>query len=79
MWHNEAVIGTIERMAPQPIQDVALATGVSLRQLYRWIAAERIAKYEKIGDRRTFVDPDEVRSVRGGFKRVSGPPVLPVE
>lgn len=70
--HNGAEMVTIADVAPEPIQDVAQTEGVSLRQLYRWIKAGRIAKYEREGDRRTFVDPEQVRQMRG-FRRVSGP------
>jgi len=66
-------------MAPQPIQEVAKAEQISVRQLYRMIADGLIAKYEKAGDRRTFVDPQQVRATRG-FRRVSGPePGAPTE
>lgn len=72
MWHNSAEMVTIAYVPPMPIQEVSRVERISVRQLYRWIAAGRIAKYDRAGDRRTFVDPEQVRAVRG-FRRVSGP------
>ncbi len=72
MSHSRQRYGTMAAMALLPIQEAAVAEGISTRQLHRWIGAGRISKYEKRGDRRTYVDTDEIRRARG-FRRVSGP------
>src|SRR5215472_11436654 len=70
LWHNDAEMVTLTYVPPRPIQEVAQAEGVSVRQLYRWIEKGKIAKYQRGGDKRTFVDPEQVRQLLG-FRRVS--------
>jgi len=72
-------------MTLRPIQEVAKEEGVNVLTLYRLIRAGKIARYKRAGDRRTFVDTEQVREVRG-FRRVAGPepgaepvPAQPVE
>jgi len=56
----------------RPITDVAADLGVSRDTLERLIRQERLAKYRKAGDRRTFVDDEQARRALG-FERISGP------
>lgn len=69
---TEARAFTIAGMPLVPVHDAAAEVGVSARTLWNLIRAERIASYRRQGDRRTFVDLEQVRSARG-FYRVSGP------
>jgi excisionase family DNA binding protein len=57
----------------RPITEVAAELSVSRDTLERLIARQKLAKYRKTGDRRTFVDDEQARAALG-FKRVSGPP-----
>lgn len=56
----------------RPITEVAAALGVSRDTLERLIAADKLAKYRRRGDRRTYVDDEQARRALG-FERVSGP------
>jgi excisionase family DNA binding protein len=56
-----------------PIQEAAKEWGVSVDTLYRLITAKKIGRYRKGGDRRTFVDREEIK-VALGFRRVESEP-----
>lgn len=56
----------------RPITEVAAELRVSRDTLERLIAKDKLAKYRKRGDRRTFVDDEQARRALG-FERVSGP------
>lgn len=57
----------------RPITEVAAELKVSRDTLERLIGKNKLAKYRKDGDRRTFVDDEQARRALG-FRRVSGPP-----
>jgi excisionase family DNA binding protein len=62
----------------RPITEVAAELRVSRDTLERLIGKNKLAKYRKDGDRRTFVDDEQARAALG-FRRVSGPePGAPV-
>ncbi|PZR66777.1 MAG: hypothetical protein DLM66_12810 [Candidatus Dormiibacter spiritus] len=69
---TEARAFTMAAMPLLPVQDAAAEVEVSVRTVWNWIRAERIASYRRKGDRRTFVDLEQVRNVVG-FRRISGP------
>lgn len=46
------------------LDEAAVQVGVSRRTLQRWIADRRIHAYRIAGDRRAWVDLDEVRELR---------------
>lgn len=56
----------------RPITEVAEALGVSRDTLERLIRRGTLAKYQRTGDRRTFVDDEQARRALG-YRRVSGP------
>jgi excisionase family DNA binding protein len=56
----------------RPITEVAAELGVSRDTLERLISRNKLAKYRKDGDRRTYVDDEQARRALG-FRRVSGP------
>jgi len=65
----------------RPITEVATELRVSRDTLERLIARQKLAKYRKDGDRRTYVDDEQARAALG-FRRVSGPapePAPPAE
>lgn len=68
MWYCAAKMSDVLR----PITEVAADLGVSRDTLERLIAREKLAKYKKGGDRRTFVDDEQARRALG-FRRVKGP------
>ncbi len=45
----------------QPLTDVAAELGLSRRTIERWIKLDKIATHRQEGDRRIFVDPEQVR------------------
>jgi excisionase family DNA binding protein len=45
-----------------PIDEAARMYGVSRRTLFRLIAAGELAKFRRRGDRRSFVDAEQVRT-----------------
>ena len=55
-----------------PIQDAAREWGVSVDTLYRLITRKEIGRYRKKGDRRTFVDREELKRTFG-FRREDPP------
>ncbi|MGH7921893.1 MAG: helix-turn-helix transcriptional regulator [Candidatus Dormibacteraceae bacterium] len=59
-------------MPLRPITEVAHEFGVSRDTIERAIGRGEVAKYRRRGDRRTFVDLEQVRNALG-FHRVSGP------
>ncbi len=46
------------------IEDAARVTGVSRRTLQRWVSAGRLTGYRITGDRRRFIDLDEIKRLR---------------
>lgn len=48
----------------RPIRQVAAVVGVSRRTLERWVVQGAITAYRVPGDRRTFLDMEEVGHVR---------------
>ena len=46
----------------QPITEAAKDNGVSVETLYRLIRLGKIKRYRRFGDRRTFVDSEEVKA-----------------
>ena len=56
----------------RPITEVAADLGVSRDTLERLIGKNKLAKYRRVGDRRTFVDDEQARKALG-FERVRGP------
>jgi excisionase family DNA binding protein len=71
IWYDLVRMGTIGDVL-RPIDEVAEALGVGRATLFRMIKREQIAKYKRQGDRRTFVDDEQVRRALG-FQRISGP------
>lgn len=71
LWYDLGVTAILDDVL-QPIQEAAARFGVSDDKLYRLIRERKIAKYRREGDRRTFVDEEQVRTALG-FRRVSGP------
>lgn len=52
-----------------PLRDAARDAGVSTETIYRLIRAKKLGKFRRFGDRRTFVDEEELRAALG-FRRV---------
>jgi excisionase family DNA binding protein len=46
----------------QPITDAAKEHGVSVETLYRLIRLGKLKRYRKFGDRRTFVESEELKA-----------------
>ena len=46
------------------LDDAASQTGISRRTLTRWIGQGRLRAYSIAGDRRRYVDLDEIRKLR---------------
>jgi hypothetical protein len=46
------------------LDDAPKTLKISRRQLQRWISAGRITRYKSEGDRKVYVDLDEVRKLR---------------
>jgi len=46
------------------LDEAAKATGISRRQLQRWIAAGNLTAYKRGGDRHVYVDIDDVRDLQ---------------
>lgn len=55
------------------LDEAAVQVGVSRRTLQRWIAERRIYAYRIAGDRRAWVDLDEIRELRKPRPRLPGP------
>jgi excisionase family DNA binding protein len=50
---------------PVPISEAAERLGLTARALFNWIHDKKIAGWKLPGDRRTYVDWDEIQRVRG--------------
>jgi excisionase family DNA binding protein len=61
------------------LDEAAVQVGVSRRTLQRWIAERRIHAYRIAGDRRAWVDLDEVHELRTPRPRRPGPEAAPAE
>ena len=48
----------------RPMDDAAKQTGIGRRTLQRWISEGVITAYSITGDRRRYVDMDEIRRLR---------------
>lgn len=46
------------------LNDAAKQSGISRRTLTRWISEKRLTAYRIAGDRRRFVDLDEIKQLR---------------
>ena len=46
------------------LDEAAKRIGVSRRTLQRWLAEGRIKRFRVAGDRRVFVDPEEIERLR---------------
>lgn len=55
------------------LDDAASQVGVSRRTLQRWISERRIRAYSIAGDRRAWVDLDEIRALREPRPRMPQP------
>ena len=47
-----------------PLDVAAARAGVSKRTVERWLSEHRIKRYRIAGDKRVFVDPDEIERLR---------------
>jgi predicted site-specific integrase-resolvase len=56
----------------RPLSDAADESGVSRRTLERWLARGLLRRYTVMGDRRTYIDLDEVDKLRE--PRLKDPP-----
>ena len=50
-------------MRPVPIQTAAAEYGVSVETLYRMLRRRALTRYTRPGDRRTFLDREELEKV----------------
>jgi len=53
-----------------PIQDAAKRFDVGVATLYRWLHKNELTRYSRAGDLRTYLDPDEVETLRA-FRRTA--------
>jgi excisionase family DNA binding protein len=53
----------LEFVDPVPVNDVARELGIGRTTLYRLIKKYRLPLYKREGDRRSFVDRDELRRI----------------
>lgn len=53
-----------ERMELRTLKEAAAGAGVSRATLWRWLRAGKIRRYRVAGDRRVFVDLDQILDLR---------------
>jgi excisionase family DNA binding protein len=58
--------------ALRPIEEVAQDHGVSSDTLYRLLRRGVLSRYRRTGDRRTYLDEEEVRKALG-FRKIEPP------
>jgi len=71
-WYPAAVMAILIGVPICPITEAAADLGVSRDTIERLIDKKVVAKYRRTGDRRTFVDLEQVRGALR-YRRVSGP------